>query len=297
MILNELIGVLLGTSAAFFFALSLVFIRKATVSGESLEAVIVVTSTNLAIFLPVSLVFHYPDFDLTKESLLAFAGSGLIGSFLGRYCFFEGTRRIGASRMSPLSKGSLIIATLIGLLIFREAITTGHFFGIFILFIGIVLVGYEMRISNSKIHNPSRVDYLFPLAGMVFAGLIDPIVKFGLLENTPVTVGLAIRFIFGFIVIVFYFLSKGMSPLKPFRVKDSHLYIKAGIVNSFAQISFFSALSISRIVVVSPFKNISPLFMLFLSYLYLKRLEDITDFLIVGSVLVIGGAMLIGFFM
>ncbi len=69
----------------------------------------------------------------------------------------------------------------------------------------------------------------------------------------------------------------------------------SGIAAALGVISNFFALSMAPVVIVSPLQSTSPLFALLLSNLFLSHLEKITPRLIVGSVLVVGGIILITF--
>ncbi|KXB08795.1 hypothetical protein AKJ56_00215 [candidate division MSBL1 archaeon SCGC-AAA382N08] len=99
------------------------------------------------------------------------------------------------------------------------------------------------------------------------------------------------------LILLIYFSVKHNSPFSFLTADERNLYIKAGVTSCIGMGTFYAALNISRIVVVAPFQNTSPIFILILSYFFLQRLEDITKILIFGSILVIAGAMLIGFLM
>ncbi|MBS3815120.1 MAG: DMT family transporter [Hadesarchaea archaeon] len=295
----DLIGALLGLGAALFFAVSVIFVRKATVTGEPLAVVHASAWVAVLVFLPISLVLYYPNFGLTTESLLAFAGAGIIGTILGRFLYFSGTKRIGASRSEPITRASLLVSTLIGVLILSETATIGHLLGIILLLVGVIIVGYEVESgSKEKIKNfRLSLGFLLPLGSMIFFGFADPLIKVGLSEGTPISVGLTIQFSVSLIVLSIYYSTKRRLPFHPFLAKERKHYILAGLAATMAMGFLFSALSVSRVVVAVPLKSTSPLLVLILSYFYLERLEEITRILIIGSICVVLGAALIGLFM
>ncbi|MFO7966199.1 MAG: EamA family transporter [Archaeoglobaceae archaeon] len=91
-----------------------------------------------------------------------------------------------------------------------------------------------------------------------------------------------------------YFLWKGMSPIEPFRSDERKLYVGAGVFSSITMGLFYLSLDISRVVVMMPFRSLSPLFVVIISYVFLQRLEKVTRLLVVGSILVVGGTALVG---
>lgn len=295
----DLIGAFLGIGSALFFAISIIFVRKATVTGEPLAAVHASAWISVLVFLPLSVVVYYPDFGVTTESFLAFVGAGILGTILGRFFYFAGTGRIGASRTEPITRASLLVSAVIGLLVLGESATVGHLVGIFLLLVGVVIVGHEVESSRQgggKSWVPS-LDLLLPIGAMVFFGLADPLIKAGLSEGTPIIVGLGIQFGASLIVLSVYYSLKSKLPIHPFLAKERKYYIGAGVSAAMAMGFLFSALSVSRVVVAVPLKSISPLLVLIFSYFYLGKLEKITRMLIIGSIYVVEGAVLIGVFM
>ncbi|KXA88490.1 hypothetical protein AKJ57_06860 [candidate division MSBL1 archaeon SCGC-AAA259A05] len=256
------IAVLLTILASLAFTVNAFLIRKATVIGEPLDAVIVTVGVSALIFLPLSIILHYPRFGLTAKSLFAFAGTGLLGTFAGRICYFSGIRRVGASRTVPISRSDLLVASLIALLILGESITMGHLAGIFILSVGVILVGYEIETGSTKSGGGISTGLLFPLGAMFLLGLSRPIAKVGLSGGTPVTVGLAIKFSVALVPLVGFFLWSKSSPFHPFKTEQRFFYIAAAFASSIGFGLLYSALDISRIVVVMPFFALTPLFVL-----------------------------------
>lgn len=300
MILNpDLIGALISSSGAIFFAMSFIFVRKATVSGDSLKAVITTIWINFILFLTLTILFYYPEFNFTKTALLAFGVSGLLGTFLGRTFIFLGIERVGASRTVPITRGSALVAVLLGIYFLNESLHMGHLIGIVLLVAGIMIISYEMRSGNSTGGGKlkSYLDMFFPFAAMIFVGLDSVVAKMGLNEGTPVLAGLTIKFSVALFLMSAYFISKGYHPLSSFRSKEMPLYLGAAAANSIAMLLYWTALAVSRVVVVMPFFALAPLFVLIFSYFYLHDLEKITTLLVSGTILIVTGVILITRFM
>ncbi|MFP4051998.1 MAG: EamA family transporter, partial [Thermoplasmata archaeon] len=135
------------------------------------------------------------------------------------------------------------------------------------------------------------------LAGGVSWGLNWFFTRLGLLTGTPVMVGLAISSVaalFGFSALEI--VQKREIPLIDFK-SNLKWFIFIGIICALAFLFNFLALSISRVVVVNPIWQISPLFVLILSYIFLPDLEKITTKLVIGSLLIVGGTVIVFIFM
>lgn len=295
---TDLIGALLGLLASFSFAVEIIIIRKSTVTGKALDAVMATVWVNALLFLPLAVFLYFQQsFTFTAKSFLAFVGAGISGAFLGRICYFFGTKEVGASRTVPISRASVLVATFLAVTFLSESITAFHLIGIFLVTGGIMLVSYEIESSNSESGLDTKWKILLPVGAMFFYGLSLTIAKVGLSEGIPSTVGLGIRFSVALLALSGYYFWKRNSPLRPFRAPERKLYLAAGIAVSIGFALLYLALKTARVVVVMPFNALAPFFVLILSYFYLKRLEKITKIIILGSALVVGGAILTTIYM
>ncbi|KXA92135.1 hypothetical protein AKJ64_03970 [candidate division MSBL1 archaeon SCGC-AAA259E17] len=203
-------------------------------------------------------------------------GAGLLGSFIVRVLLYSGTKRIGASRMSPIFRSDILVASAVAIFLMGEEITPIHLLGILFLTVGIMLISWEIETDDTTSRFKVSLNLLIPFAAMFFSGLSRPIAKLGLSENTPVVVGLAIKFLTALIALSLYFLSQGRSVLRPLESDERNLYFGAGLMGSVPMILFYTSLNVSRVVVMMPFRSLTPFFVLVISYFFLQRLEKIT---------------------
>lgn len=288
---------LLATAAAFFFSVDMILIRKATVTGSSLDAVIASVWINSLVFLPMLLVFYFPDISLTPKMVGAFVMDGLLGTFLARICLYTGIKEVGASRASPISQGNVLVSMLFGVLILGEVITGGHLVGILLLTFGIVIVSYEIESDQSIRNWKPSLELLLPLGAMLFLGLSAPFGKIGYNCGAPVLLGVSIKALAGLGFLTAFFYSRGDSPLHPFRAREKKLYLLVGISQTAAFGLLYAALSVARVTVVMPFRSLTPFFVLVVSSLFLSKLEKITWEVVLGVALTVVGAILVGIFM
>lgn len=291
----ELIGGFLAVLAALLASFRYYFVRKIRSPRGIINTIIVSYILGSLFFTLLSIIMNYPNFSLSRWWFI-FVVTGLLGVPL-IWCMYEGVRRIGASRTSPITRGNMLIASLIGIFFLGETVKSLHLVGIILLFIGVALVSYESSKNNSNSKSIFSLNLIFPLIAMLLIGAVSPLISLGYDKGVPVTIGIATSRLSSLSVTVLFFQYKGWSLLEPFRSQDRGLYLGAAIAFSGMIASVFFALSIAPVSVVSPLRGTGPLFVLIISYFCLKRLEIITKKLVVGVFFTVIGAMLIAIFM
>lgn len=289
-------GPILAILGAFFYAAHLIIVRKATVTSEPLDAALAVTLVNALLFLPLILVY-LSDFGFPLVALLAFVASGVFANFLGRICVYEGTKRIGASRTIPFTRGETLVATFLGIMVLGEAITIGHLTGTFVLVGGVMVLSYEVKEEEAGGGWGVSPDLMFPFMAMILFGFAALFDKTGLSQGVPIPVGLAVKFSGAVLGLSLYSIIKGNSIFTQLTEGNKKMLFSAGLTSSIGLGFLYMAFSVSDIVDVMPFWSMSPLFGVLLSFIFLKDLEKITKPVIIGSILVVIGAVLIERFM
>lgn len=288
----DLLGALLASTSAIFTAVQGLSIRRGTETGRVGEVLFVVLLMNTLIYVPFSILFYHPNYGVNLYSGLAFVGAGVTGSLLVRIFLYSGIERVGPSRTYSIYTSSPLFATAIAVVFLGEYLTLPHLLGILLILAGVFVVAREMNVSNSKFSPGGRFspNLLYPLAAAFFVAVNLPLSKFGLMQGTPAAVGVAIKVATALVILTACLGIRNKPLLSAFSSPNRKWYILAGVANTISLALLFAALAVSRVVVVSPLTNISPLFTLGLSYLFLSRLEVITPRLLLGATLVVGGA-------
>ena len=296
---TDQMGAMLAVFGALAVAFESILVRKYTVKGSIRELIGIVILVNAVVWSGISIFYYYPDFDLSTKSILAFIFSGIFGFFLGYILFFTSIKRIGASKTMPIIRTQVIVALFLSIMFLGETLTPFHLLGICIMIFGTILVSREISGDDDTSAKKSRwTGLLIPLAGGVSWGLNWFFTRLGLLTGTPVAVGLAISSIaalLGFTLLET--IEKRKVPFMKLVSPNPLWFIFIGMICALAFLFNFLALSISRVVVVNPIWQISPLFVLILSYLFLPKLEKITLKLVIGSLLIVCGTVIVFIFM
>lgn len=250
---------------------------------------------NVAVFVPISLVWHYPNYELTPFALFAFGMSGLLGIFLGRMCYFHSVGLIGASRSEPIKASSPLVSVVLALLILGETMTLLEGAGMLLIAGGAVLTSWEMASDGrDQTSDFSLVSLVFPLAAAFFYGAEPIFVKWGFSEGTPLLVGLVVKILVGATFFWGYLVGTGqfVEQLNIFQ-RDRRWFLGAGVVNTMFLFFYFGALEVAPVVVVLPIIQTSPIIVALLSLVFLPKLERVTAPLLVACLAVVVGAILL----
>lgn len=287
----SVLGVLFAIGAACFLAGQALTIRLATQRGKSADVLLVVMMVNFAVLAPLALVFD-PNPTLTRRSVVAFAAAGIVGTMLGRILFYSGIKRIGASRAEPIKASMPLHATIFAVVFLGELVTPGQFTGIVLIVAGIALITWDGSKTSVAGEETPWVGLGLPLAA-AFVFALEPIfATVGLEEGTSVIVGLAIKTGAAIAVFVSYLAWTGSLPdLRSIPRSELRWYVLAGVMSTSFLIAYYAGLSVSRVGIVVPIMQTSPLIVLAVSAVFLRETERVTVRLLLSVLVVVAGAV------
>lgn len=288
----DVLGVGLALLAATGIAGQVLFVRLGSERGTTADAMVVVLLVNLVVLIPLAIVIGCPDYHLSTQSVLAFAGAGLSGTMLGRAFYYTSISRIGAARSEPIKASVPLYAALVAVLVLGETLTLPNLVGIVLIVAGVAAISWESTSSRGGVDGIRPRDLTLPLIAAFFFGIEPIFAKLGLAEGTPALVGLAIKTIVATISFGAYLRWQGALPtFGGLAVSNSWYYIAAGLSNTGFLLAYYSALEVAPVVLVAPIMQLSPLIVVALSAVFLRRLERVTPRLVAASLVVVAGAI------
>lgn len=135
--------------------------------------------------------------------------------------------------------------------------------------------------------------YTFALITAFCWGVSAVLAKWGVSHLAPPLAGATVALFSGLVTLT---LAGGLRHSSNWGKEEKRglgFFALAGLAASAGVITQYYALSLAPVIVVSPFINASPLLIIILSSLFLKRLERVTPRLVAGSLLIIAGVVLI----
>lgn len=286
-----LTGVALAVIGAVGLTIRTLAIRVGTRNGRVLDALAVVFLLGTAVIVPVALVVSYPIYRLTPVSVIAFAIAGLANTMIGMAFHYTAIKRVGGSRAESIKASQALIATFIAIVFLGETLSLAHLGAIILITIGVVLLATDTAddpITGEKI---STQEYVFPLGAALFFGIAPVFVKIGLAAGTHIFVGLAISWIVGGLGLFFYLFVRNELPTSVRLRPDLKSFVAAGVGTTVFMMAYYSGLAIAPVNVIVPIIQTSPLLVVVVSALFLRSHERITLQVIVGTIVLVSGAI------
>jgi transporter family protein len=277
---------LFAIMGAVFLATSGVVARIALNKKSSpFTAILTFTSGTILVWLLV-LIGGY---DLpNKTGAIFFALRGLLDPGISALLIYVTLRKLGVVITAPIIATFPLISAFLSILFLKESLTMFIALGTLIIILGVILINFKHT------RNITHLKYiLLVVAATLLIGISVVITKFALINSdTPVS-GLAFSFTVGisFHILVITILRKWKDLQMDW--KTARLFFLSGAFVFVGILFGFIALSKGKAVIVAPLTSISPLFVLLLSRIFLKKQEIITKSVILGTVFIVIGAAIL----
>lgn len=287
------VGILLAVLGAFGLAVQSLCIRYGTVKSESAHALVVVLAVNIAFLVPVAFLLERPLLALTPRAVAAFTAAGLIGTMAGRAVYYEGIKRIGASRSESIKASQPLHASLIAVVVLAETVSVGHFLSMVCIVAGIALISYEHGNAGVEGADTSYAALTLPLVAAFLYGIEPTFAKLGFAEGPDVFTGLAVKTVSAAVGFLLYLGWKtGIPRPRSFNRGEVPWIVAAGLANTVFLLGYYAALTLEPVSVVVPLVQSSPLLVIVISAFFVSDdLERITVRLAAGAAAVVAGAV------
>lgn len=283
-----MLAVALGLLASLAFACTATLVHRGVQDLDPFSGLVVDLFFNgLVLWL---FVFTFHDLsELWAGANLIFAGSGLIVPGLFRLVAFKGIERMGAAAATAVLNSAPLFAVLLAMVLLDERPGPANVIGAVAVVSGLVFLSWK---GESRSWRPR--DLFYPVAGALFAGLRDNVVRIGLLAGPAPMVGASITVTTSFLTMsAAYFPVHGLTRLRTCAWGTLGCFALVGFVHFVAYFFMFSALDMADVAVVSPLVHCFSLFTLGLSPLILGDSDPITRRKVAATSMVVLGVLLI----
>lgn len=224
---------------------------------------------------------------VTAAGIAFFVLAGLIGTVAGRLLRFVSIEKIGASISAALINLHPLVSTLLAILVLGERVTTPILAGTTVIVLGTIL----LSVGGQRVgFRPWQL--AVPILSAICFGIVAVLRKLGLGEMGPV-VGSAVNATTAFVAFTALVLASGHRGWRACRGVSLACFVAAGITENAAVFLNVVALGMGTVSVVSPLYGTAPIFVLLLSFFFLRGVEALSARIIVGTLLIVGGVCLI----
>lgn len=284
------IGISLAIFTAFMWGASNILARVGLQSIKATSSAILSLAMSAIVAWIIALISDYEA--LMSVSLVGIGWFSLVGIIhfaLGRLSQYQSFRYLGAARGASVTSAFPLFSIIFALVFLKEAMTIPTVIGTLCITGGIFVLLNES--TDTIVTRKNRIlGYAFGLATALFWGGSAVLISYSLQFAPPIVV-LSFALLSGTVALSAA-TGKGFEIGVRTNKKAIGFLLSAGFLNGIALASFYSALALAPVVVVSPLGATSPLVTILLVHLFLKRLEHITtQILIAGLLIVLGGVL------
>lgn len=226
---------------------------------------------------------------LTSPAMIYYLISGCMQPIFARALFYEGITRIGVARAGPLRGIEPLFAATIALLVFNEQPGLQ-------VYVGTVLIVASLWLISGKQEHDQRwryIDALFPIGAALISAISQTLRKQALqIIPDPFVAVAMVTTVSLFLLLGFIFTTGRAQQLRMHR-SSFHYFLGAALIATTAQVANFVALGRGQMSVIIPLLNTTPLFTVFFSALFLRKVETVNLRIICGALLMVGGVVLI----
>ena len=273
--------------SAAAWAVDSILVRKGTQYSNPSTAALISFAVNAAVLVPYILLQYEPD-KIFQPANVFFVMSGIIQPAIVRVLFYVGIVRLGVSRAGPMRGTSPFFSVAIAFFLFHERPELVVYLGGLLTIAGAWAVSYH-RAGESKWR---AIDLLFPLSAAMLASVSQNIRKVGLNTTAEPVVASTITIATSLVCLLG---SLAFSRKRALQINRECLpyYGGTAIFALLGQLCTFIALNGGQISVVSPLINTTPLFVIGLTWLFLRGEEKINRNVAIGVIFLVGGIALI----
>jgi uncharacterized membrane protein len=216
-----------------------------------------------------------------------FAAAGLIGTMGGRLLRFIGIETVGAAITAALMNLSPLVSSALAIVLLGERVTPAIVIGTLVIVGGTTLLSAGGRSGGVR---PRQL--VVPLLSAVCFGVVAVLRKMGLAGMAPIP-GFAVNVTAALVAFTAFLLASRQAGAMACRRQSLLYFVAAGVAENLSVLLIVIALTAGSVSVVAPLASVSPIFVLVLSFFFLRGIELLNARIVVGTLLIVAGVYLI----
>jgi DME family drug/metabolite transporter len=226
---------------------------------------------------------------ITSPVMIYYVVSGCMQPIFARALFYEGITRIGVARAGPLRGIEPLFAATIGLIVFNERPGLQVYAGTILIVVSLWLISGK-QVADKRWR---YLDALFPIGAALISAVSQTLRKQALQIIPNPFIAVAMVTTVSLILLLGFVFSTGRTQQLRMSRSSFKFFLSAALVATTAQVANFIALGRGQMSVIIPLLNITPLFTVFFTAVFLRKVETVTLRIIGGAALMVGGVILI----
>lgn len=207
-----------------------------------------------------------------------------------RLWHYTGIEKVGTSRAVTLRSTHPIFSVIIGVTFLHEQATPAVLVGTFLVVSGIIMTSWHV---DEQISGFRWLHLLFPMVTALITGIVHPIRRYAMsIANEP----LFFAALVGMISLLCFSSTLTFPAMRRRIVWNPNSlvpFIVAGVFETSAVLLMLTAFVNGPVVLVSPIAATSPIWTLLMSVVFLRDLERVNRYAVLGTVCVVAGVIAI----
>lgn len=290
---SELIAVTLSLTSALMFAFTFTLVRVGVKTASSETALWLTLSINVVFLWGWSLVgygWQFGDWWQWRYFFIA----GIFAPLLGRLFQFLGMAKLGSNITTPLTLTHPVVTLVLAMAFLGETLTTLGLFGALLVIIGSVVVGSQGgKNETASLRAVPKTYLLLPIVASFSYGISMVFRKVGIDIGTDAVTAAAVTTTTSWFFASLYTGVTGRFKQIRCTRKELRFFILAGIFSSLGPVLLYFSLQYADLVVVAPLASTTPLFVLLMSYIFLRADEIFTTRVVMGTIATVLGVMMV----
>ena len=216
-----------------------------------------------------------------------FVLAGLVGTVAGRLLRFISIDKVGASVTAALNNLYPFISQGLAILVLGEEVTISIVAGTAVIVAGTILLSLSGRTAGFRPRHAA-----LPILSAACFGVVAILRKLGLGQTGPV-LGFAVNLTTALIAFTAFLLASGDRAALSFRGRSLAYFVAAGVAENAGVFLALLALKLGTVSVVAPLAGTAPIFVLVMSFLFLRGVETLSARVVLGTLLTVLGVYLI----
>jgi len=269
-------GIVYALCAGVFWGTSPVLVKRG-LAGADVSAATLYQQATILLTLLFS-AFAEGDLFAGKipgKAVLIFAGTGVVGAYIGRTLFVKSVDQIGASRAQSLNNSSPLITVLLAAAALGERLSLAVVIGVMFIISGVFFVTRSDG-AAAETARPRRITTAAALATLCY-GIVPVLKKLGTDHGGPPVLGALVMHATGLVLLMTLGnLLKIERKWQKIPMNSFACFVAAGFLYAIGSIFTLKALVHAPASVVAPIWSAQPIVSFFLAKATLKGIEEVT---------------------
>ena len=281
----------MALSASVFYSITLIFFRRGLEYGSPFVAILFINT-----FVCVTgFVFSLQTETIPEISMYAlfwFVVTGIVGFGIGHLIALIGIQKIGVNRSAPITSVTPIWSVLFAVFFLNEKPNFYVCLGTFLIAVGVWTLSVKKK-QEEVANEDLRSGLIYSLVASILFSIMPVFLKYAYSYQATPFFGMSVAFGTGAIAV---YLTRPILPKDSIRKTEKlgyQLFAIAAFFNIFASIFMWHSMHKGDISVIIPVSRLNTLWVLILSFFFLKKVETLTLRVVLGALIVLVGGMLV----